>query len=73
MDSRRFMPYAAYSAHPNLRWNVEEGLSAQILRPIHYDTPPTIESTGASSETTANAEQNQTITEEGESPVSNCY
>ena len=72
-DSRRFTPYTTYKAHPNVRWNVEEGPSTQILPPIRYDTPQTTENTGESSETTADAETIETVTEEGESPVSAFY
>ena len=62
-----------YNARPNLRWNVEEGPSTQRLPPIPYHTPPTTETTGERSETTADAEQYNTGTEEEEPPVSDFY
>ena len=72
-DSRRFTPYTTRSAHPNLRWNAEGGPSAQLLPPIQHGTPPTVENTGESSETTADAENNKQITEDEEVSVSDCY
>ena len=51
----------------------EAGPSTYIPPHIPHDTPPTTQPTGGLSETAADAEQDRTITEEGESPVSDFY
>jgi hypothetical protein len=70
MDSRRFNPYGTYSARPSMYGDAEAAPSAQTLPLFPYDTRPTI---GGISETTADAEQTQTITEGDETPVGDSY
>ena len=73
MDSCRFSPYEIYSAPPSLYGNTEGRTVTQILPTIPYHTSQTTQPTRGTSETTADAEHNQTITEENESPVSSFY
>ena len=70
VDSWQFTPYGAYRAPPSLHGETEGGPVTQILPCISYNTT---QPTGGTAETTAYAGQNQTITEEDESPVSNFY
>ena len=64
-DSRRFKPYEARCARPTMYGDTEAGPS-RLPQPI---TQPT----GGIPETTADAAQNQPITEEEEAPVSGFY
>ncbi|KAF9648629.1 hypothetical protein BDM02DRAFT_2210417 [Thelephora ganbajun] len=71
-DSQRFTPYEKYGARLKTHGTVEAGPSTRMFLPILCDTPPTTQPTGGISETTADAEQAKTITED-EAPVSNFY
>jgi len=70
MASRRFTPYGTCHARPSMYGNTEAGPSIQLPPPIPYGIHPTTQPTGGTSGTVADAEQNQMITEEEESPVS---
>ena len=83
----RFTPYGIHHSHPVMYENADAGPSTQPPPPIPYDTRPTTrppppipydtrpttQPTGGTSETTADAEQSQTITEEDETPVCDFY
>jgi hypothetical protein len=53
--------------------NAEAGPSTLALPPVPYVGPPTSQPSGGISETTADAETKETITEEDEAPVSDFY
>jgi len=72
-DRRRFTPYGAYHARQNMYQSAEAGPSNRQPHPASYDTSLTAQPPGWISETTANAEQNQTFTEEDGTPVSDFY
>ena len=73
LDSWRFTPYGGYSARPITHGTTVARPSTHIPLYIQHYAPPTIQPTGGLSETAANAEHNQTYTEEDESPVSDFY
>ena len=70
---RRFTPYETYNTRHGMYGNAEAGPSTRLPPPIPHSTWPTIPPTGGESETTADAEQNQSVTEEEETPVSDFY
>jgi hypothetical protein len=70
---RQFQPYGTHHARPNERRNVEAGPSTLIPPPAPYLTPQTTNPSGGTSEATADAENNQPVTEEEEAPVSSFY
>jgi len=71
IGSQRFAPYATYGARPTAHGSTEAGSLTQIPLPVRHDALPTTHPTGGLSETAANAENKQTLTEEDEFPVSN--
>jgi len=71
MSTWRFKPYDASRARPNEHGNAEAGPSNLV--PIPFVAQLTAHPSGGTSETTADAETNQTITEEDAAPVSNFY
>ena len=73
MDSRRFTPYGEYNARLIAKRPTVAGLPTHVHLPVLHYAPQTIQPTGGLSETAANAEKKQTITEEYESPVSDFY
>jgi len=73
IESRRFMPYGTSAARPNVYGTAEAGASNQMPLPILYDTPQITQPTGGTPEATADAETNQTTTEEEKTPVSDFY
>ena len=73
MSTGRFQPYGMSHTRSNECWNAEAGLSGLVAPPATYVDPSTPQPSGEVSETTADAETNQTITEEDKVPVSNFY
>jgi len=73
MQTGRPQPYGMPRTHPNERENAEAGPSNLVALPVPYVGPPAPQPSGGISETTADAEINQTITEEEETTVSNFY
>ena len=70
----RFQPYGMSSARPNEYWNAEAGPSTSLTAPFVPSVDlPIQQPSGWISETTADAETTQTITEEHEVPVSSFY
>jgi hypothetical protein len=70
----RFQPYGTSHAQQNGRRNAWSGPPTLMPPPIPYVSHPTQQpSGGIISETTADAERTQTITEEDKVPVSNFY
>ena len=72
MDSRRFKPYEARCASPTMYGSIEAGPS-RLPPLLPYDAQPITQPTGGRPETTADAEQDQPLTEEEEAPVSDFY
>lgn len=73
MESRRFTPYRTHHTRPTTYENAEAGPSTQLAAPIPYNIQSITQPTGGISETAADAEQVQPITEEYETPVSDFY
>ena len=70
----RFHPYGRSYARRNEHRNAEAGPSTLLPAPVPYVGYPTLQPSGGMiSETTANAEITQSITEEDKVPVSNFY
>ena len=69
----RFQPYETSRAHSNEYTNAEAGPSTLTPPLVPYVAPSTTHPSGGSSEATADAEPNQTVTEEDATPVSNLY
>ena len=67
------MPYGTYHDRTGMYRNTEEGPSNQASLPCPDSDWPTPQPTGGTSETTADAEQSEKITEDDETPVSNFY
>ncbi|KAF9779728.1 hypothetical protein BJ322DRAFT_1086105 [Thelephora terrestris] len=73
-STRRFQPYGTSRAREPEQWNAEAGPSTVTLPQTPYVGSPTPEPTGGFiPETTADAENDQHITEEEEAPVSDFY
>ncbi|KAF9650821.1 hypothetical protein BDM02DRAFT_3111671 [Thelephora ganbajun] len=68
MPTRRFRPYGEPRAHFDEHRNAEAGPSNLVPPPALYLAPPTTNPSGGSSEATADAVIEQTITEEGTAP-----
>ena len=73
MGSWRFQPYETPYALSNEYINAEAGPSNLAPPLVSYVTAPHTNPSGGSSEVTADATNNQTITEEDAAPVSNFY
>jgi len=73
MPGWQFQPYGTPRARPNEHMNAEAGLSTLMPPLIPYPALPTAGPSGGLSETTADAEFDQPITEEDTAPVSNFY
>jgi len=73
MSTWRFQPYGVSHIRLNERANAEAGPSTQPLPPITYVAPPITYPSGGTSEATADAETNNSTTEEDTAPVSNFY
>ena len=73
MPTRQFQPYGMSCTCPNEYRNAEAGPSNLIAPPILYSDLPALQPSGGLPETTADAENIQTITEEDKAPVSNLY
>ena len=71
MQAGRFQLYRTPHTRPNEYWNAEAGPSTPVAPPVQYVGPPMSQPSGWSSETTVDAEQTQTVTEEDKVPVSN--
>jgi len=69
----RFQPYGMSRVRPSEHRNAEAGPSTLVVPPAPYLSLPTLEPSGGISETTADAENKQTTTEEDKIPVSNFY
>ena len=72
MPTRRFQPYVAPRTHTNERRNAEVGPTI-LVPPPTYLAPSTANPSGGISEATADADNDQTFTEEEVNPVSNFY
>ena len=73
MTTGRFQPYGMPRTHPREYGNAEAGPSTSMAPFIPHVGLPTPQPSGGISETTADAEITNTITEEEEAPVSNFY
>ena len=73
MSTGRFQPYGMFHTHSNEYWNAEADPSALVAPPATYVDPSVPQPSGGISETTADAETNQTLTEEDKVPVSKFY
>ena len=73
MPIGRFQPYGTPRVRPDEYSNAEAGPSTLMVPPVPYIDPPTSQPSGGVSETTADAEQTQTNTEEDKASVSNFY
>jgi len=73
MSTWRFQPYGTPRGRLNERANAEAGSSTLPLPSIPYVTLPTTYPSGGTSEATADAENNNSTTEEDTAPVSNFY
>jgi len=73
IPTRRFQPYGMSYARANERGYTEAGPLTLVPLPIPYGGPPTLQTSGGISETTADAETKQTVTEEDKTPVSSFY
>ena len=71
--TERFHPYGMSRARLNEHRNAEAGPSTLAPSPVPYGGPTIPPPSGGLSETPADAEVNQTETEESEVPVSNFY
>ena len=66
-------PYGMPYARPNEHRNAEAGPSTLVPPLAPYAALPTTHPSGGTSETTADADNNETITEDDTAPVSNFY
>jgi len=73
MSKVRFHPYGMPHARLKEHWNAEAGPSTLVPPPIPYMALPTTHPSRGISEATADAESNDTITEEDAAPVSDFY
>ena len=73
MANDRRQPYAPSRAYPNGHANAEAGPSNLAAPHIPYVTLPPANPSGGTSETSADAENTNTDTEETPAPVSNFY
>ena len=73
IQTSRLQPYGMTRTHPNEHVNAEAGPSTFVPPPTPYIGPPTPQPSGGISETTADAEKNQTTLEEDKIPVSSFY
>jgi len=73
MQMARFQPYGMSRTRPSEYWNAEAGPSTLMAPPAPYIGLPSLQPSGGISETTADAANTQTTTEENKAPVSNFY
>jgi len=72
-QTRRYQPYEIPRARSNEYADAEAGPSNLAPPLVSYAAPPTTYPSGGSSEATADAEGDKTVTEEDVTPVSNFY
>jgi len=73
MQTRRYQPYETPRTFSNEYAYAEAGPSNLPLPLVPYTAPPATHPSGGISETTVDAENSQTITEEHATPVSGFY
>jgi len=73
MPAWQFQPYGTPRARPNEHMNAEAGQSTLVPPLTPYPALPTASPSGGLPETTADAKNDQTITDEDSAPVSNFY
>ena len=73
MSTVRFQPYWTARAHPDEHRDAGVGPSTLVPPQIPYVALPTAHPSGGTSEATADAENNDSITEEDTAPASNFY